>query len=151
MSRVVVLAIALCGSPAGILAAAPGPGADATSFVSACRTRAEDPEFASDVVLALVHEVGKASTILFRITGQRVEPLAELHHATADNSEFLEAQGGVESTAVASDVVAFLRHRPFSLVRNWKSTILDARGLSRCQIKYVETDRYRASHVRRKE
>lgn len=151
MFRVIVLVIALCGSPAGILAADPGSGADATAFVSACRTGTEDPEFGSGVVLALIHEVGQRSTILFRATGERVEPLAELHHATVDNSEFLEAQGGVESAAVASDVVAFLLQRSFSLVGNWKSMILETRGLARCQIEYVETDGYRASHVRRKE
>lgn len=117
----------------------------AAAFVSACRTDSRDPIFGGDAVLAFVHEIGQDSTILYRVANTRVEPLADWHHETAEHSEFLEAQGGVESTAVASDVVAFLRRRPFLLLEHWRSMILRAADIPPCDIKYTETERYRAS------
>ena len=85
--------------------------------MSACRTDSRDPSFGGGALLALVHEIGQGSTILYKVANSRIEPLADLHHENADTSEFLEAQGGVESTAAASDVVAFLRRRPLWLRR----------------------------------
>lgn len=113
-------------------------------FLSACRTEPGDPILGT-VVVALVHEFAQNSTIVYRVDGPNVEPLAELHHETPEHSEFLDSQGGMESAAVASDIVAFLRRQPFRLVKDWKSAVVHPADLPQCRIDYVETRRYRES------
>jgi hypothetical protein len=102
-------------------------------------------------VVALVHEFGQDSTILYKVVGTTIEPLAELHHEDAEHSEFLDSQGGMESAAIATDIVAFLRLQVFRLVDDWRSTVTDAGELPRCQIDYSQTRRYRESGQSRKD
>ena len=116
------------------------PGA----FVAACRVQPNDRYFQGASILALVHEIGTTSSILYQVSDEGPVPFAELHHESSETSEFMEAQGGVQSTAIASDVLAFLRTKPFFLVKEW-STVLTSKKhpiTMPCNIRYVTTDRY---------
>src|SRR5678815_1204657 len=131
-TRIVVLAcIGLCGTESNATTAALGKGT--TAFVSTCQTDASDATFGEGVRFAFVHEVGQNSTILYRISHSGFEPVAELHHATAGNSMFVEAQGGVQSTAIASDVVAFFRRQSFVLLEDWQASTLEESKFVPCK------------------
>lgn len=111
-------------------------------FVSACETDLNDSNFSPGTVLAFVHIIGQDQSVLFSVSRGELEPRAWWHHKV-DGEEFLEAQGGVESTLTARDIVDFLRRKPFSLVEDWKSTLRGGRDFERCAIKYEESERYR--------
>jgi hypothetical protein len=99
-----------------------------------------------------VHPFGTDSLVLYRVTidGHLDFPNDVLASLTVEgpdrNGDFFEAQGGVESSLMASDEIAYLRNRPFSLVEDWKSNIPHLAGLPPCEIKYAETERYRNWH-----
>src|SRR5262245_38083828 len=97
--------------------------ADAMAFVSACRTTAKDPKVAAGAQFAFVHEVGQPSATLNEVASARATPLAWLSPPSpgTGGQENFEAEGGMWSSARASDVIRYLRHRPFRLVDDWKS------------------------------
>lgn len=140
-----VLSIVSAGLVMGSLRLGTDSSKATSGFVSGCRTVSGDREFGEGITLVLVHEIGQGSTVLFKVDGAEVEPLGDLHHETRDHAEFLEAQGGVESTAIASDVVAFLRRAPFALVGDWRVALSSGEEFPRCNVIYTETERYRAS------
>src|SRR5438552_4013360 len=94
-----------------------------TAFLSACRTRPDDRMFDKGTVLALIYETGQTSSVLYEVGKDGPQSIAWLHFATAKNEEFLEAEGGVRSTALASDVIKYLRAMPFSLRSDWRSAL----------------------------
>lgn len=112
------------------------------SFVVACKTTAADSVFPHGTVLALVHMVGTTTSILYQLNGDNIATLAELHFSGSDTEEFVEAQGGVESTAIASDVISSLRRLPFVLSDgDWQSAV---RATHRqCKVRYSLLKRYR--------
>src|SRR5215470_479097 len=129
----VALAIAL------VVAGAAPRAADAMAFVSACRTTAKDPKVDAGALFALVHEVGQAETVLYAVSGSRIAPLAWLRPQPpgAKGEESFEAEGGMWSSARASDVLAYLRQRPFRFVADWRSSLASTRAtLPACSIDY---------------
>ena len=124
------------------------PCAESTTseaFVTRCRTSSRDLGFfPSGLDLALVHEVGQSTTEVERVSGDKIVPFAWLHHDSKETKEFVEAEGGMESTLIASDVVQSMRRQPFVLVKDWRATL--ARPdvtVPPCDISYDRTRRYR--------
>ena len=112
------------------------------AFFAACRIPSDDRHFQGGTVLALVHEIGTRSSILYGVRDGAPTFIAELHHLS-EGKEFVEAEGGVRSTVLAGDAVASLRTRPFILVNDWRRTLgSDDRAMARCEIQYVDADRY---------
>ena len=139
----VALAIALV-----FAGAAPG-AADAMAFVTACRTTAKDPKVEGGALFALVHEVEQPQTVLYLVSGPRVSVLAWLRPASPDTkgAESFEAEGGMWSSARASDVLAYLRQKPFRFVADWRQSLASSRAtLPPCAIDYRVLGGYERRH-----
>ena len=140
----VALAIAL------FVAGAAPRAADAMAFVTACRTTAKDPKVDPGALFALVHEVEQPQTVLYLVSGSRVSVLAWLRPGSSETKagESFEAEGGMWSSARASDVLAYLRRRPFHFVaEDWRSNLASARAtLPACAIDYRVLGGYERRH-----
>src|SRR5262245_40803541 len=137
------LAIAL------LVACSAARAADAMAFVSACRTTAKDPKVDAGALFAFVHEVGQRDTVLYQVSSAGIAPLAWLRPPSPEsaNQEDFEAEGGMRSSARASDVIAYLRRQPFRFVKDWRASLAEARAtLPACAIEYRVLRGYEQRH-----
>jgi len=132
-----------------LIASAVAHAADSLAFVTACRTTARDPSVDPGALFAFVHELGQPAAILYMVSPRRVAPLATLSPSSprGDDREFFEAEGGMWSSARASDVLTYLRRKPFRLVSDWRSSLTRNRAeLPACAIDYSVLGGYERRH-----
>lgn len=119
------------------------------AYISACQTNTNDPHWPPETILAFVHSIGSTHSnyddegILYAIVHDKEKmPVYALAWWHFEPEEFMEADGGLLSRVLASDVGNFLRKRPFFLVEDMESSLMGVNDIESCAIKYVETERY---------
>lgn len=103
-------------------------------LVSACHRGDDTSRDNSRSVFALVFEVGELTAVLYELQDSSRRPIAWMHYGSPESDEFFEAEGGIQSTAVAREIFLYLTSQPFILIDEWADdrTVRDLDIVTEC-------------------